>query len=219
MLAAALIIGAYILGSFPTGYLVVKWATGKDVRSIQSGRTGGTNAMRVAGFGAGLATAAGDILKATFAVWLARMVLPEMPLIHVAAGLAAVIGHNFSLFLVRRSEGGGIQFGGGAGGAPTVGAAIGMWAPSGLLIIPVGALILFLVGYASVTTMAAGVMAFAIFLWRGLTGLDPMVYLWFGVGAELLLLWSLRPNIQRLIDGEERLVGLRARKLEEGDAT
>lgn len=214
MIKAATILAAYLLGSIPTGYITVRMITGKDVREVQSGRTGGTNAMRVAGLAAGLITAAGDISKAVIAVLLARQVFPGLPLMHVAAGLAAVIGHNFSLFLVQ-VQGGKLTFGGGAGGAPTVGASVALWAPIGLIVVPVGALILYFVGYASVTTMMLGVIAIVVFLLRAAAGLDPMVYVLFGVGAELLLLWSLRPNIQRLLQGTERLVGLRARKMGE----
>jgi glycerol-3-phosphate acyltransferase PlsY len=217
MLIGALILAGYLIGSIPSGYLTVRMMTGEDVRTYQSGRTGGTNAMRVAGLSAGLITAFADISKGALAVWLARTVMPDTFLVHVAAGLAAVIGHNFSIFLIQR-KGGKWTVGGGAGGAPTVGAAVGLWAPSGLLIIPIGALILYLLGYASVATMTIGVLAIAIFLWRGLLGFDPLSYVWFGVGAELLLLWSLRPNIRRLIEGNERLVGWRARRLKESEA-
>ena len=209
----ALILVGYILGSIPTGYITVRIMTGRDVRTIQSGPTGGTNAMRGAGIKAGLITAFGDVSKAIIAVWLAKLFFPEVPLLHVLVGLAAVIGHNYSLFLIERKDGT-LKFGGGAGGAPTVGAAVGLWAPIGLIMIPVGALILFLVGYASVTTMTAGITATIVFLLRGLAGADPMVYLLFGLCAEILLLWALRPNIKRLIAGEERLVGLRAKNFE-----
>ena len=63
---------AYIIGSIPFGWLIVKMKTGKDIRVIESGRTGGTNAMRAAGFWAGLLTAIMDILKELSAVWMAQ---------------------------------------------------------------------------------------------------------------------------------------------------
>jgi len=63
---------AYLIGSIPSGLLVVKAATGKDVRHIESGRTGGTNAMRAAGPLAGLFTAILDISKGAAAVWVGR---------------------------------------------------------------------------------------------------------------------------------------------------
>ena len=68
---------AYLIGSFPFGWLIVKLKTGKDIRVIESGRTGGTNAMRAAGFWAGLLTAIMDILKGAAAVWIAKAILPR----------------------------------------------------------------------------------------------------------------------------------------------
>jgi glycerol-3-phosphate acyltransferase PlsY len=63
---------AYLIGSIPSGLLVVKIATGKDVREIESGRTGGTNAMRAAGPLAGLFTALLDVFKGAGAVWVGQ---------------------------------------------------------------------------------------------------------------------------------------------------
>ena len=79
---AAVAIG-YILGSIPFGLIIVKLKTGKDIRTVESGRTGGTNAVRAAGFGAGLLTAILDILKGAVAVWVARALSPGNELVHV----------------------------------------------------------------------------------------------------------------------------------------
>ncbi|MBK7450344.1 MAG: glycerol-3-phosphate acyltransferase [Anaerolineales bacterium] len=95
ILAVAL---AYVIGSIPVGLLVVKIATGKDIREVESGRTGGTNAMRAAGFWAGFATAMLDIVKGAAGVWVARFLTPGMPIIHMIAPLAAILGHNHSIF-------------------------------------------------------------------------------------------------------------------------
>jgi glycerol-3-phosphate acyltransferase PlsY len=73
----AVIIG-YILGSIPFGLIIVKLKTGKDIRTVESGRTGGTNAVRAAGLAAGLLTAILDILKGAVAVWVARALSPGM---------------------------------------------------------------------------------------------------------------------------------------------
>jgi len=100
------VILGYILGSIPFGLLIVKMKTGKDVRNVESGRTGGTNVVRAAGFGAGLLTATLDILKGATSVWLAQALLPESHWIHVLTPLAAILGHNYSLFLIRRDENG-----------------------------------------------------------------------------------------------------------------
>jgi glycerol-3-phosphate acyltransferase PlsY len=208
------ILGSYILGSLPTGVIIVKLSTGKDVRGVGSGRIGGTNAMRAAGFWAGLGTAILDILKSTVTVWLALFLFPDNPWLHILAPLAAVIGHNYSIFLVRMDHNGRLDLGGGAGGAPTVGGALGLWPPSILFIIPLGALIFYFIGYASVTTMSVALITTLIFAYRTWMGVSPWQYILYSVVAEILLLWSLRPNIQRLVDGTERVVGYRARKKE-----
>src|SRR5512141_1272514 len=114
------VIIGYILGSIPFGLLIVKIKTGKDIREVESGRTGGTNAVRAAGFGAGLLTAILDIMKGASAVWLARMVSPDNHLLHVLAPVAAILGHNYSIFLLRHDADGKLRFHGGAGGAPAL---------------------------------------------------------------------------------------------------
>lgn len=198
---------AYLLGSIPFGLLIVKFKTGQDIRSIESGRTGGTNAMRAAGFDAGLLTAILDILKGAASVWIAYLLVPEMRLFQVLAPIAAIIGHNYSIFLPERDESGRLRrLRGGAGGAPSVGGAFGLWATSILLIVPLGALIFFTVGIASVTTMSVAFLAMVIFGIRAWLGLTPWVDVLYGVLAEILLIWALRPNLQRLFAGQERIV-------------
>ena len=80
-----IVILGYIIGSIPFGLLIVKLKTGKDIRDVESGRTGGTNAVRAAGFWAGLLTAILDILKGTGAVWIAQALSPDNHLIHILA--------------------------------------------------------------------------------------------------------------------------------------
>jgi glycerol-3-phosphate acyltransferase PlsY len=197
---------AYLLGSVPFGLLIVKLKTGKDVRDVESGRTGGTNAMRAAGFWAGFITAMLDILKGAGAVWLAKWLTPDL-WVHVVAPLAAILGHNYSIFLPVRDENGKfLRLGGGAGGASSVGGAMGLWTGSILVILPLGMLTFFSLGIASVTTMAVALFAIIIFAVRALQGLGPWLYVWYGVGAELLLMWALRPNIKKLFEGNERIV-------------
>lgn len=70
---------AYVIGSVPVGLLIVKITTGKDIREIESGRTGGTNAMRAAGFWAGFATAMLDIVKGAAGVWWQDGSRPNCP--------------------------------------------------------------------------------------------------------------------------------------------
>jgi len=201
---------AYLLGSVPMGLLAVRLTTGKDLRREHSGRTGGTNAMRAGGIWVGIFTALFDFFKATAAVWLAKALTQQDPWIVAAAGLLAVVGHNYSIFLLDLS-GEKIRFRGGAGGASTAGASAGIWAPSVLFILPVGLILLFGIGYASLATMATGVTATVVFLVRALNGSGPWAYVFFGVLVEVILLLGLIPNIRRLLEGKERLIGWRSR--------
>ena len=203
----ALILLAYVFGSIPFGLLIVKLKTGKDIREVESGRTGGTNAMRAAGFWAGFATAMLDILKGAVGVWVARWLSPDQTWVHVLAPIAAILGHNYSVFLIERDENGKIiRFRGGAGGAPSVGGAMGLWPGSILIILPLGMLTFFSIGIASITTMAVALFAIIVFAIRASQGLLPWAYVWYGVGAELLLIWALRPNLKKLFEGNERVV-------------
>ncbi len=206
LIGIGIVIAGYIIGSIPFGLLIVKSKTGKDIRTIESGRTGGTNAVRAAGFGAGLLTAILDVLKGAASVWLAQIVLPGGYLFHVLAPLAAILGHNYSLFLIRRDESGKLRFSGGAGGAPALGGAAGLWLPMLPLVVVVGALVWFTLGIASVTTMTIGLIVIIVFAIRSWLGLVEPINILYGVIAELLLLWALRPNIKKLLAGKERVV-------------
>lgn len=213
----AVVLG-YILGSIPFGLLIVKLKTGKDIRKVESGRTGGTNAVRAAGFGAGLLTAIMDILKGAVAVWIAQVIIPEHHLVHVLAPLAAILGHNHSIFLAERDENGTLRLRGGAGGAPAVGGAIGLWLPIFPIVLAVGTIVWFTVGIASIATMTIPLVVIIVFAIRAALGQQPAIDIWYGVVAEILLLWALRPNIQKLLAGNERVIKyslngwLRARK-------
>ncbi|MBL8092011.1 MAG: glycerol-3-phosphate acyltransferase [Anaerolineales bacterium] len=214
----AVIFMGYVIGSIPFGLLIVKLKTGKDIREVESGRTGGTNAMRAAGFWAGFATAMLDILKGAVAVWVAQAIT-DTSWAHMLAAIGAILGHNYSIFLPERDENGKfMRLRGGAGGAPAVGGAMGLLPASILIILPLGMLTFFTVGIASITTMAVALFTIIVFAIRASQGIIPWDYVWYGVGAELLLIWALRPNLKKLFAGEERVVKyslhgwLRARK-------
>lgn len=200
------VILGYILGSIPFGLLIVKMKTGKDIREVESGRTGGTNAVRAAGFGAGLLTAILDILKGASSVWLAQTLVPQNHIFQVLAPIAAILGHNYSLFLISRDEHGKLRFRGGAGGAPTLGGAMGLWIWMFPIVFGAGAIVWFGLGIASVTTMAIGLIVTIVFAIRSLLGLQNPLDILYGIIAELLLLWALRPNIKKLFAGQERVV-------------
>ncbi|MFH2103397.1 MAG: glycerol-3-phosphate acyltransferase [Chloroflexota bacterium] len=212
-----ILLAAYLIGSVPFGLLVVRLFTGKDIRSVESGRTGGTNAMRAAGWGAGVLTALLDILKAASTVWLAEA-FTGSHWVHVLAPIAAILGHNYSIFLLKRNDAGRWQLRGGAGGAASLGGAIGLWWPSVLIILPLAALIFFGVGYASVTTMSVAFLATVIFAVRAFLGHGSWVDVLYGILALLLLILALRPNIKRLFDGTERLHGWRAKRMQSRSA-
>jgi glycerol-3-phosphate acyltransferase PlsY len=204
-----ILLGSYIFGSIPFGLIVVKLMTGKDVRTIASGRTGGTNAMRAAGLWAGLLTAILDILKSAATVWVAQAITPNV-WIHTIAPIAAILGHNYSIFMIERRSDGSVRLRGGAGGSAAGGGALGLWPPAALFLVPFGLLIWYGIGYASVTTLSIGLMTIIIFSVRAVLGLGPWQYIIYGMLAEILLVWTLRPNFRRLKDGTERRHGLPA---------
>ncbi len=168
--------------------------------------------MRAAGGRVGLLTAGLDMFKAASSVMVARLFFPEIYWIHILAPVAAILGHNLSIFMVRKDSEGRLRVGGGAGGASCVGGSFGLWPPSFLIIVPLGALIYFGIGYASVTTLSVGLLSTFVFGYRAWAGISPWTYALYGLLAEVLLALALLPNIRRLIQGNERLVGWRAKR-------
>ena len=212
LIIVGLIILAYLVGSIPFGFLLVKIVTGQDVREIESGRTGGTNAMRAAGFSRGLATSLLDILKSACMVWLVKYIFPDSFWFHVIIGLITVIGHNYSIYMIQREPTGKLKIGGGAGGTPAVGAIVGLWWPSIFILVPAGYLFVMVIGYASLATMSLPLFGSLIFLIRYLANDQPWEYILSGLLSEIFIIWALRPNIKRLLEGTERVVGIRSKK-------
>jgi glycerol-3-phosphate acyltransferase PlsY len=214
-LAFAFLLLGYILGSIPFGLIIVKLRTGKDVRKVESGRTGGTNAYRAAGKWAGVLTGLMDGVKGLVAVWLTAYFTEKLggtPVLMVFAGLGSILGHNYSIFLAERGENGRWRLRGGAGGATAAGAAAGLWFPSIFFILPGALATLYFSGYASLATLSVPLMALVVFAVRAYLGYGPWVFVLYGVLAELILLWALRPNLKRLFNGTERMVGPRAKR-------
>ena len=198
----------YLIGSIPMGYLAVKIFKRQDLTQIGSGRTGGTNAMRAGGVWVGILTGALDFLKGFMAIWIARWMLPGSIWTQVLAGAAAVFGHNWSiwLYLVTR------RFNAGAGTGPNIGAAMAFWPPLALVVIPIVLFCLFVVGYASVASIAAALAIVAILFLRAATQGTPWQYGIYGILTLMLVIYALRPNIKRLLEGTERRVGIFAKK-------
>lgn len=205
---AASALGAYLIGSIPMGYVWVKILTGRDVRRVGSGRTGGTNAARAGGRIAGILTGIGDFFKGLAAVLLAQWLLPveqyrELSYwAQVAAGSLAVIGHNWSIYL---------GFKGGAGTGPNLGVAAAFAPAVGLALVPLVPLLLITTGYASVASLAVAVAVPLVFAVLALAAGWPWAYAVYGMITLGLIVLALRQNIQRLIQGTERRVGPRAR--------
>jgi acyl phosphate:glycerol-3-phosphate acyltransferase len=217
LIDAGLLVLSYIIGSIPFGLVIVKLATGKDIRQVASGRTGGTNAMRAAGCWAGIATAVFDILKGASAVWITQAVTHNAWM-DILAPIAAVLGHNYSIFLVERNADGGIRLRGGAGGAPAAGGAIGLWWPA-LFAFPVPLFMFFGVGYASLATISISLAVIVVFAVRYLMGYDPAwQHILYGVAVFFILVWALRPNLKALMEGRERFHGWRPWRKKDPDA-
>ena len=175
---------------------------GKDPRQVGSGRTGGTNVYRTAGLVPAVLTIAGDIAKGWVAVALATWLVPgEGQVLTVAlAALAAILGHNHSLFL---------GFRGGAGATPNIGAVLAIDPVVGLLALAVGAVGLLGVRIAAVATLSVSATILVGLAWRVVSAAGPYAspaILLYAVGQLALIVWSLRPDIARLRAGTERRI-------------
>lgn len=196
----------YALGAIPVGLLVGR-VQGVDPRLYGSGRTGGTNVWRATNsVPSALITVAGDVVKGMLPVFVARVLFPGVPLAQALAGIGAVAGHNWSVY---------IRFGGGAGTMTNFGALFALSPFTCLVMIPVGLATLAISRMASVASLAVAWGAFAVLVLLAVTGvhLNPFVaqppaadQVVYGVGQVLLVTYALRPNIGRLWRGEERRV-------------
>lgn len=202
-LAAAL--GGYLLGSIPFGFIIVAVLHERDIRDSGSGRTGGTNAMRASGMGAAAVTVLGDLLKGFAGVALAQLIFPTSAWAEVFGGWGVLLGHNASIYL---------GFRGGAGTAPSMGVAGALWFPSLLFTLPFLPIGLLVIGVASLTSLIIGGAIIVVFVIRAATGYGPWEHVVYGLGALILVAFALRPNIKRMLNGTEPIVGPRARRIE-----
>ena len=186
-------LGGYVIGSLPIGFLAVGVLTERDVREEGSGRTGGTNAYRAGGFLGGFLTIVGDFLKGMCAVAFGALMLSNV-WAPVLSGLGGVLGHNASIFLAFR---------GGAGTISNMGAVTAFWPPALLLIAPVFVLGMFVIRIASVASIIMNSGVVVLFLVLVLFGGYPWPLIVYAIGALLLSMYALRPNIERLRKGTE----------------
>jgi glycerol-3-phosphate acyltransferase PlsY len=184
----------YLMGSIPTGYLVVKLMKGTDIRQHGSGRTGGTNVWRAAGLWPAILTTLGDFLKGMSAVLIARAILGNS-VGEVLVGVAAVVGHNWSVFLGWR---------GGAGTATNLGVISALSLPVALALIAAGLLVIVISRYASVASLSIAILAPTIFLSLALLAQHPLRHALYGLLAGAIVILAHRPNIVRLLSGTER---------------
>jgi glycerol-3-phosphate acyltransferase PlsY len=194
-----ILIAAYLLGSIPFGYLIVRASVGADVRETGSGGTGATNVTRRAGKFAGVVTLLLDAAKGALAVYLARKYFaPDFGINWWVAGAAvmAIVGHMFPVWL---------GFRGGKGVATGVGAYL-MLSPLAV----VGAAVIFLLVVIATRYVSLGSMlataAFPILVWllsrfRPIEGLKEILTA-SAIGGALIVFMH-RANITRLMAGTE----------------
>ena len=190
------IIVAYLLGSIPTGYIIVKTATGQDIRTIGSGSTGATNVKRVMGKKWFFITLLLDVFKGALPVILAKVFATTfvgIGLLPVIASVAVILGHSKSIFL---------KFTGGKSVASGVGTilALNLWA--GLIIALVWATITYISKYVSLGSIIA--LAFSPFIMYFLD--SHIAYTGYCLLGAIYIIWLHRSNIKRLIKGEENKV-------------
>jgi glycerol-3-phosphate acyltransferase PlsY len=188
MIETLLILGAYLIGSIPTGVIVGR-IRGFDPRAVGSGNIGTSNVARAGGMSAAAMTFGGDVLKGAIPVIVARAA--GVPAATIAwTGLAAFVGAICSVFLF---------FQGGKG----VAAALGVWLAISPIVILV-ALIVFAVVFATSRIMSLASMGAAIALPPTVAALGlPHHYLLLAILMTALVLFRHRENIQRLSRGEE----------------
>ena len=199
--AVGIVIMAYLLGSIPFSYLIVKLKTRKDVRSVGSGNVGATNAMRAAGKGAGIAALLLDVGKGIAAVLLARR-LGASPGLVGAAAFFVMLGHCYPLWL---------KFQGGKGVATSAGAMGALAPPAMALTLVAFVIVVAWKRYVSLGSITAAVsFVWFVFITQrlGWEDRDPALLLAATV-IGLFIVWKHRPNIERIRQGIEPRLGER----------
>ena len=201
----AIILLSYLLGAIPFGIIATKLTRGIDARDYGSGKTGATNVLRSAGGKAGLLTLLPDVGKGTTSVLIAWLVLHSHAT-QVFAAMAAMVGHNWPIY---------VNFRGGRGVGPYVGGMAAMYWPVALACGPgVGLGIALLTRYVSLGSIFVVLSSFVTMLIMALVGTQPMEYLIYtGTGGGLIL-FQHRDNIQRLCAGTELKLGEKAKERE-----
>lgn len=187
----------YLIGSIPFGYLVVRFVLRTDIRQVGSGKTGMTNVIRAAGPKVGIGVLTLDMGKAVLAIAL-PIWFTDTPGAHVGAGLAALVGHIWPIF---------IGFRGGSGVAPGWGGLFPLFWLSGVIGTVLGLPIVYLTRRVSVGSMVGATTGSLSIVVFALLGVVPLEYMWYGIIGAPLILFRHRGNIRRLLRGEERRIG------------
>ena len=193
---AAVVVSAYLIGSIPTGYIIVKSFTGQDIRAIGSGSTGATNVKRVMGKKWFFITLLLDAFKGALPVVLAKIfatTFTGIGLLPVLAAVAVILGHSKSIFL---------KFTGGKSVASGVGTILALNWMVGLIIATIWAIITFVSRYVSLGSIIA--LAISPFLMYAFH--QPVAYIGYCALGAIYIIYLHRSNIARLIKGEENKV-------------
>jgi glycerol-3-phosphate acyltransferase PlsY len=211
---AAVVVLGYLLGSIPIGYLLTKRQAKVDVTQFGSGKTGTTNVLRTAGRKSAALVATMDLLKGVVAVILAGLIVGRGYLVignfgfgtlvaQVLAALAAVVGHNWSVFLGFRGGRGVATFLGGLIALCPIAAVVG----GEIIIISAG-----LTQYVSLASIAGVVGAYAILVPLTIMNGFPLEYLLYALIGAVIIIVMHRDNIMRLVRGKERKLGEKGEK-------
>ncbi|MBQ8168240.1 glycerol-3-phosphate 1-O-acyltransferase PlsY [bacterium] len=190
------IVIAYLIGSIPTGYIIVKLFTGQDIRKIGSGSTGATNVKRVMGKKWFFTVMILDAIKGALPVVLTKILTTAFAgvgLLPVLAAVAVILGHSKSIFL---------KFTGGKSVASGVGTILALNWQVGLIIAGIWAVITYFSKYVSLGSIIA--LAISPFLMWGFK--EPLAYIVYCAIGAIYIIYLHRENIQRLIKGEENKV-------------
>lgn len=200
-ISIGLLLVAYLLGSFPTGFLAAKLLKGIDIRDEGSGSIGATNVLRTLGKGPAIVVLLVDALKGALAIALANWIYPftnneslPLPWLVTLAGLLAVIGHSLPVWL---------NFKGGKSVATSLGILLAMSWQVGLATVGIFAFVVAITRIVSIGSIA-GAIAVSLFM---ILFKEPLPYLIFSLAAGVYVIWRHRSNIQRIIAGTEPKVG------------
>lgn len=198
MLGAILaIIASYLIGSIPFGLLVGKLWANLDVREYGSGNIGTSNVLRTVGPAAAIIVFALDVAKGAVAVYLGTLAGGEF--VRIMAGVAAIAGHNWPIYLKLK---------GGKGIATSLGAVISLTPVIALILLGLWIAIVGITRYISLGSLAAAVL-FPIFL---IISHAPLTYVLAGVLISAFAIYRHRSNIQRLLAGTEHKIGQKAER-------